>query len=1026
MKRTCFLLLLLAISHLAAELQNTVNLRVERDHFPVAHRVYENSSRVTWDFVISPVNLITNYYDYMPGSYNSTPVRIQPDNHGGGVYITFHARQTPSSTRRIYYAYIESNGLLSNVSTISNTNIHEGYAGIDIDPLTGDPVVAWHGNFNAANADLEVVCSYDLFHLGWCGLWKTPFIMIDDNTPSPNAPADEFIWPSVNIGPSPQTDKRRVYVVARNSYSVSNPSENPLIAYADFNVNDFNAQSNLNWSYLTIPLMNNWHASNPEWIRPHYAVAVSDDGKIALFGIADSDGATSTTPQRFFCFLNSNYGMGDFQFYESSCEYPVANPQNQNGTYRFLNANQQPADIYMAPHFSNHMNGIFADNGTTLKFSGNMNLLVYPDAWYQELLLNYPKIFTFDLLTQQFSFVDIHIPGANPNDNNPMIPWDLDEDGLVDEFDPDGYVTWVDGWSIYHEDTSIAFHENNYKIAKNEANGWLVNVWSDGCKSRLGSVPVPGFADWYGYPEIAIAISANHGENWSETLLMNAKVGDLNYVAELDGMIPVYVYPGDIIEDLGNGHGLVHLFFLDDYDFGSSIHGQGMNLGGMLKYAAIDIDFSEYLIDPNADFTADPTCGTAPLSVQFTDTSYSSFPITSWEWDFNNDGVIDSYLQNPAHIYSEIGVYTVVLTVGNGSITNTETKINYITVTNPLNAGFSAEPTNGYEPLIVQFSDLSTGNITIWEWDFENDGIIDSWLQNPEYTYTVPGVFSVFLNVSDGTYSDSILLENLIDVLGLAANFEADVTSGYYPLEVNFTDLSAGYILNWEWDFDNDGTIDSYEQNPTYIYTESNVYDVSLTISNDLYTVTELKNDYINAQEHVVCDFEGSPTSGMVPLQVQFTDLSTGSITQWAWDFTNDGIIDSYDPNPICVFPNPGTYSVRLYVFDGTEEDSELKIDYINATLTDVNDLPLPTETTLRGNFPNPFNPITYISLDVKENETSQFSIHNLKGQLILKQTFPSGRHRFLWEATGYSSGVYFCRLKSASYESTRKMILLR
>ena len=66
----------------------------------------------------------------------------------------------------------------------------------------------------------------------------------------------------------------------------------------------------------------------------------------------------------------------------------------------------------------------------------------------------------------------------------------------------------------------------------------------------------------------------------------------------------------------------------------------------------------------HADFTAVPVSGTAPLTVQFTDTSTGA-GITSWAWDFNNDGVIDSNIQNPAYSYASAGTYSVNLTVRN-------------------------------------------------------------------------------------------------------------------------------------------------------------------------------------------------------------------------------------------------------------------------------------------------------------------------------------------------------------------------
>lgn len=82
---------------------------------------------------------------------------------------------------------------------------------------------------------------------------------------------------------------------------------------------------------------------------------------------------------------------------------------------------------------------------------------------------------------------------------------------------------------------------------------------------------------------------------------------------------------------------------------------------------------------PVADFYGTPTSGYAPLTVSFTDTSSNS--PTSWEWDFDNDGTVDSYDQNPQHTYNEIGGYDVKLTVSNGGGSDTKTKPGYVTVT---------------------------------------------------------------------------------------------------------------------------------------------------------------------------------------------------------------------------------------------------------------------------------------------------------------------------------------------------------
>jgi len=82
---------------------------------------------------------------------------------------------------------------------------------------------------------------------------------------------------------------------------------------------------------------------------------------------------------------------------------------------------------------------------------------------------------------------------------------------------------------------------------------------------------------------------------------------------------------------------------------------------------------------PTADFTADTTSGSAPLSVTFTDQS-SGVP-TSWSWDFGDGNGSSS--QNPSHSYSSAGTYSVTLTASNACGSDVETKLDYITVSDP-------------------------------------------------------------------------------------------------------------------------------------------------------------------------------------------------------------------------------------------------------------------------------------------------------------------------------------------------------
>jgi PKD repeat protein len=85
-------------------------------------------------------------------------------------------------------------------------------------------------------------------------------------------------------------------------------------------------------------------------------------------------------------------------------------------------------------------------------------------------------------------------------------------------------------------------------------------------------------------------------------------------------------------------------------------------------------------------------------------------------------------------------------------------------------ANFTAEPVTGNVPLTVQFTDQTSGVVFAWQWDFDLDGHFDSTEQNPSYTYTLPGTYSVRLVINYG--EKQIIRENLINVSSVGGTDE--------------------------------------------------------------------------------------------------------------------------------------------------------------------------------------------------------------------------------------------------------------
>jgi hypothetical protein len=130
---------------------------------------------------------------------------------------------------------------------------------------------------------------------------------------------------------------------------------------------------------------------------------------------------------------------------------------------------------------------------------------------------------------------------------------------------------------------------------------------------------------------------------------------------------------------------------------------------------------------------------------------------------------------------------------------------------------------------------------------------------------------------------------------------------------------------------------------------------------------------------------------------------------------------------------------VTIYIdvgIDGTIEDT-LQIANQITNIEDRGNLYLPKEYKLKQNYPNPFNPTTTIEFDLPKSSEVTLKVFNILGEEVttLLSTFlHSGSHKYEWDASNLSSGVYLYRLQAGDpsqsagqgYVKTRKMVLMR
>ncbi len=287
----------------------------------------------------------------------------------------------------------------------------------------------------------------------------------------------------------------------------------------------------------------------------------------------------------------------------------------------------------------------------------------------------------------------------------------------------------------------------------------------------------------------------------------------------------------------------------------------------------------------SAEFSANKTSGSRPLSVNFTDLTYGT-PPTSWNWSFGDGNY--STAQNPTHTYVSNGVYNVSLNVTGSGYQDFENKTAYITVSDPTPpvADFTSNVTSGYQYFPVLFTDLSTNSPTSWDWYFPNGG--DAHTANPTWTwdYVIGNVITKY-NVSlKATNADGSDWENktyYITSYPLNSSFIANDTTIYKGGAVLFTDLTDnGTQTAWNWSF-GDGNY-SNVQNPEFTYNITGTYTVILNSSNIYSFGIESKINYIT-----VSDAPIPPIPGDYIETVTYSDLTSYAVTLHGYtNATND------------------------------------------------------------------------------------------------------------------------------------------
>ena len=349
------------------------------------------------------------------------------------------------------------------------------------------------------------------------------------------------------------------------------------------------------------------------------------------------------------------------------------------------------------------------------------------------------------------------------------------------------------------------------------------------------------------------------------------------------------------------------------------------------------------LITPSASFTATPTSGSAPLAVQFNDTS--GYAPTAWTWNFGDGNLTGNSLQNPAHLYTGKGFFNVTLTATNSAGSNTTTYTNYIKI-----GTFSGtfNDSSVYATAITTYGNasLSPSKIYLGNSSGYFDGL-SSYLTLPNASvlalgqrYTISDW--VYTTTATGTH---VVLAKPAGSYGLLIQQEGTSYKLYESSGTSSYDIVNGGII---------GTVvpNTWQQivvkaNGTYINaylsgTMGSGFPVATTaipaISASLWYIgattggTNLFQGYMdelaiwNRESQPIASlypqstefesmggvplasFTNSTVSTNIPVTVQFTDTSIIPPNNWLWNF-GDGSTSTLQ-NPSHTYTTAGTYTV--------------------------------------------------------------------------------------------------------------------
>lgn len=300
-------------------------------------------------------------------------------------------------------------------------------------------------------------------------------------------------------------------------------------------------------------------------------------------------------------------------------------------------------------------------------------------------------------------------------------------------------------------------------------------------------------------------------------------------------------------------------------------------------------------------------------------------------WQFGDGG--SSTDSMPSHLYGSTGQYNASVEVTDTFGCSTLCDVLVDIVLPPyVYAGFDTTIIESCGSTIVQFTDTSEGNPISWYWDF-GDGIGTSTDQNPSYTFTGTGPFTVTFAAANTVFTDTLVAPNAVEpwIVPVAGSSSSE-TEICDSSRIRFFDESQ-YASAWLWDF-GDGTTSDL-QNPWKDFNLPGQYSVNLTVFSEDGCESDATPITITVNASPVASFYVDEEIVCTDLPIPFYDLSydNDNIDNWYYHFDDQDVTIEVDGSIQDIveytFEEPGWFTVTQLLTnrEGCKDSAKIFIE---------------------------------------------------------------------------------------------------